>query len=195
MAQLPPEELIAYLESTTARPKRWKVTCIRFYPNDPDSNPVEDIGYRRNDLFEWVSCASRSASVRVLFELVTHQTNVQFPKYLKHGFVNSMDCWIPTCLFPTQHSIGCCYVEILKETFIIQKKVMLSWIGREMLCFTASILERWAVQKSEHTVAHLSSWRRMSLHLHTNQALNAFPYIFVSGGTRGKEWFASAVCV
>lgn len=60
---------------------QWKITCIRFAPNAPAQNPVEDIWLQAK---RWVRefyhlCKSFSA-VKRLFELVTHHQIFAFPK-------------------------------------------------------------------------------------------------------------------
>lgn len=80
---IPGAEFKAYLESVNQglNENEWKVTCIRFAPNDPTQNPVEDIWlYAKKFVREFYHLCKSFASVKRLFELVTHHQIFDFPK-------------------------------------------------------------------------------------------------------------------
>lgn len=59
----------------------WKVTCIRFAPNDPTQNPVEDIWlYAKNFVRKFYHLCKSFPHVKSLFEFVTHHQIFDFPK-------------------------------------------------------------------------------------------------------------------
>ena len=59
----------------------WKVTCIRFAPNDPTQNPVEDIWlYAKKFVREFYHLCKSFSNVKRLFEFVTHHQIFDFPK-------------------------------------------------------------------------------------------------------------------
>lgn len=59
----------------------WKITCIRFAPNAPEQNPVEDIWlHAKNFIREFYHLGKSFAAVKRLFELVTHYQIFDFPK-------------------------------------------------------------------------------------------------------------------
>jgi putative transposase len=82
------QEVRAYLQSLNhgLDESAWKLTCLRFAPNDPTQNPIEDIWLQAK---RWIRecyhlCQSFKA-VKVLFELVTHRQTFNFPKLFSYG--------------------------------------------------------------------------------------------------------------
>jgi transposase len=76
-------ELKEYLDSVNngLDEEKWKITCIRFAPNAPEQNPVEDIWLQgKKFLREFYHLCKSFASVKKLFELVTHHQIFDFPK-------------------------------------------------------------------------------------------------------------------
>ena len=64
----------------------WKVTCIRFAPNDPTQNPVEDVWLQaKNFVREFYHLCKSFPNVKRLFELVTHHQIFDFPKIFMYG--------------------------------------------------------------------------------------------------------------
>lgn len=64
----------------------WKITCIRFAPNAPQQNPIEDIWLQAKRLIRecYHLCKSFDA-VKFLFEFVTHLQIFNFPKLFTYG--------------------------------------------------------------------------------------------------------------
>ena len=80
--------LKAYLDSVNQglEKEQWKITCIRFAPNDPSQNPVEDVWLRgKRFLREWSHLCQSFADVTCLFELEIHRQIVNFSKLFKYG--------------------------------------------------------------------------------------------------------------
>ncbi|MEO1523209.1 MAG: transposase [Cyanobacteria bacterium J06633_2] len=78
----------AYLDSVNQglEESRWKLTCIRFAPNDPTQNPVEDVWLQgKRFIREFHRYCSSFRIVKQLFELVTHQQVFRFPKVFTYG--------------------------------------------------------------------------------------------------------------
>ncbi len=76
-------EFQAYLESVNQglNENEWKVTCIRFAPNDPKQNPVENIWLSAKKFVrEFYHLGKSFATVKRLFELITHHQIFDFPK-------------------------------------------------------------------------------------------------------------------
>lgn len=76
-------EFQAYLESVNqgVNENEWKVTCIRFAPNDPKQNPVENIWLAAKKFVrEFYHLCKSFAAVKRLFELVTHHQIFDFSK-------------------------------------------------------------------------------------------------------------------
>lgn len=64
----------------------WRMTCLRFAPNDPTQNPIEDIWLQaKRWLRECYHQCRDFAAVKVLFELVTHCQTFDFPKLHRLG--------------------------------------------------------------------------------------------------------------
>ncbi len=81
-------ELKAYLEQVNADldEERWRVTCIRFAPNAPEQNPVEDIWLQaKRFIRECYHLCKSFQAVKVLFELITHRQTFDFPKLHEYG--------------------------------------------------------------------------------------------------------------
>nr|WP_216595494.1 transposase [Myxosarcina sp. GI1] len=78
----------SYLHSVNQglEPKEWKVTCIRFAPNAPEQNPIEDVwlGAKRF-VREFYSICSSLAIAKRLFELATEHQIFDFPKLSLYG--------------------------------------------------------------------------------------------------------------
>lgn len=82
------KEIQAYLESLNQgkEPKQWLLTCIRFAPNAPKQNPVEDIWLQaKRWIRECYHLCKSFASVKLVFELVTHRQTFDFPKLHEYG--------------------------------------------------------------------------------------------------------------
>lgn len=81
-------EFKAYLDTINQglNSDEWKVTCIRFAPNDPTQNPVEDIWlYAKKFIREFYHLCKSFSHVRRLFELVTHHQIFDFPKMFMYN--------------------------------------------------------------------------------------------------------------
>ena len=64
----------------------WKITCIRFAPNAPQQNPIEDIWLQaKRFLRECYHLCKSFGVVKYLFELVTHRQSFDFPKLFTYG--------------------------------------------------------------------------------------------------------------
>jgi len=64
----------------------WKITCIRFAPNDPKQNPIEDIWLQaKRFIREYYQLCTSFQVVKFLFELVTHRQTFHFPKLFTYG--------------------------------------------------------------------------------------------------------------
>jgi transposase len=80
--------LRAYLESVNQGldEAHWKITCIRFAPNDPRQNPVEDIWLQaKRFIREYYYLCTSFDIVKFLFEFVTHCQIFDFPKLFTYG--------------------------------------------------------------------------------------------------------------
>ena len=65
---------------------QWKITCIRFAPNDPRQNPVEDVWLQaKRFVREFYHLCQSFSAVKWLFEFVTHRQTFVFPKALMYG--------------------------------------------------------------------------------------------------------------
>lgn len=64
----------------------WTITCIRFAPNDPRQNPVEDVWLQAKRFIRacYHLCQSFS-TVKWLFEFVTQRQTFDFPKVFMYG--------------------------------------------------------------------------------------------------------------
>lgn len=78
----------AYLESVNQGldEAEWKITCIRFAPNDPKQNPIEDIWLQgKRFIREQYHLCETFDAVKCLFELATHRQTFNFPKLFTYG--------------------------------------------------------------------------------------------------------------
>lgn len=77
-----------YLESVNQGldPDQWRLTCIRFAPNDPKQNPIEDVWLQAKRFIreQYHVCKSFEA-VKFFFEFVTHRQTFSFPKLFSYG--------------------------------------------------------------------------------------------------------------
>jgi len=82
------QEVRNYLESVNQGldEANWKITCIRFAPNDPRQNPIEDIWLQaKRFIREYYHLCQSFSAVKCLFELVTHRQTFDFPKLFTYG--------------------------------------------------------------------------------------------------------------
>lgn len=64
----------------------WKITCLRFAPNAPEQNPVEDIWLSaKRFIREFYHLCKSFSPVRRLFEFVTHRQIFDFSKLFMYG--------------------------------------------------------------------------------------------------------------
>jgi len=64
----------------------WKITCLRFAPNDPKQNPIEDVWLQAKRLIrEYYHLCPSFNVVKFLFEFVTHRQTFNFPKLFTYG--------------------------------------------------------------------------------------------------------------
>ncbi len=67
-------------------PHQWQITCIRFAPNAPEQNPIEDVWLQaKRFIREFYSICSSFSIVKRLFELVTDCQIFNFPKLSMYG--------------------------------------------------------------------------------------------------------------
>lgn len=82
------QEVREYLKSVNpalAQPN-WKITCIRFAPNEPKQNPIEDIWLQaKRFVREYYHLCTSFNVVKFLFEFVTHHQTFDFPKLFTYG--------------------------------------------------------------------------------------------------------------
>ncbi len=81
-------EVKTYLESVNQQlqPLNWQITCIRFAPNAPAQNPVEDVWLQAKQFVrEFYHLCKSFFAVKRLFKLVTHQQLFDFPKVFMYG--------------------------------------------------------------------------------------------------------------
>ena len=82
------QEVRAYLDSLNQGldESDWKITCIRFAPNDPKQNPIEDIWLQAKRLLrEYYHLCESFDSAKFLFEFATHRQTFNFPKLFTYG--------------------------------------------------------------------------------------------------------------
>jgi transposase len=64
----------------------WKITCLRFAPNDPRRNPVEDVWLQaKRWIREFYHLCQSFSTVKWLFEFVTHRQTFNFSKVFMYG--------------------------------------------------------------------------------------------------------------
>jgi transposase len=65
---------------------KWKITCLKFAPNDPTQNPIEDIWLQaKRWIRECYHLCKTLATVKYIFEFVTHCQIFDFPKLYSYG--------------------------------------------------------------------------------------------------------------
>jgi transposase len=77
-----------YLESVNQGldETNWKITCLRFAPNDPKQNPIEDVWLQaKRFIREFYHLCQSFSAVKFLFEFVTHRQTFDFPKLFSYG--------------------------------------------------------------------------------------------------------------
>jgi len=82
------QEVRAYLESVNQGVDEsfWKITCIRFAPNAPEQNPVEELWlHAKRFIREFYHLCKSFSAVKRLFKLVTHHQIFDFPKLFMYG--------------------------------------------------------------------------------------------------------------
>jgi transposase len=83
------KEVRAYLDSINRglEEKEWKITCIRFAPNAPQQNPIEDIWLQaKRFIREFYHLCQSFNTVKYLFEFVLHHQIFNFPKLDTYSF-------------------------------------------------------------------------------------------------------------
>ena len=83
------QEVRDYLKSVNLGldASNWKITCIRFAPNAPQQNPLEDVWLQAKQFIRGCYHLCESfAVVKYLFEFVTHRQIFNFPKLFTYGF-------------------------------------------------------------------------------------------------------------
>ncbi len=81
-------EVKEYLHSLNAEADEssWQLTCIRFAPNAPEQNPVEDIWLMaKRFVRKFYHLCDSFCIVKLLFELVTHRQTFDFPKLSEYA--------------------------------------------------------------------------------------------------------------
>lgn len=87
------QEVRAYLESVNQGldESTWKITCIRFAPNAPQQNPIEDIWLQaKRFVREYYHLCKSFGVVKYLFEFVTHRQIFNFPKLFTYGCLSQL---------------------------------------------------------------------------------------------------------
>nr|MBW4639006.1 transposase [Gloeocapsa sp. UFS-A4-WI-NPMV-4B04] len=83
------QEVKDYLQSLNigrAPSSSWQLTCLRFAPNAPEQNPVEDVWLQaKRFLREFYHLCDSFSLVKLLFELVTHGQTFNFPKLVEYA--------------------------------------------------------------------------------------------------------------
>lgn len=82
------KELKGYLDSVNQglESEDWKITCIRFAPNDPSQNPIEDVWLQgKRFIREWYHLCQSFSSVQYWFEFAIHRQLMNFDKLFKYG--------------------------------------------------------------------------------------------------------------
>nr|WP_052055259.1 hypothetical protein [Myxosarcina sp. GI1] len=81
-------EVKSHLDSVNQglEPNEWKITYIRFAPNAPEQNPIEDVWLSaKRFVREFYSLCTSFASAKRLFELATEHQIFVFPKLSLYG--------------------------------------------------------------------------------------------------------------
>jgi transposase len=82
------QEVKDYLQSLNVAHEQqfWQLTCVRFAPNAPEQNPVEDVWLQaKRFLREFYHLCDSFSLVKLLFELVTHGQTFNFPKLFEYA--------------------------------------------------------------------------------------------------------------
>ena len=82
------KDLKAYLASINGGldAEQWEITCIRFAPNDPSQNPIEDVWLQgKRFIREWYHLCPSFQSVKYWFEFAIHRQVLNFSKLFKYG--------------------------------------------------------------------------------------------------------------
>lgn len=67
-------------------PEQWRITCIRFAPNDPRQNPIEDVWLQaKRFIRECYHLGNSFPLIKWLFQFVLHQQMFSFPKLEMYG--------------------------------------------------------------------------------------------------------------
>ena len=87
------QEVKEYLESVNQGldKSNWKITCLRFAPNAPQQNPIEDIWLQaKRFIRECYHLCKSFGVVKYLFEFVTHHQIFNFPKLFTYGYFSQL---------------------------------------------------------------------------------------------------------
>lgn len=87
------EEIRQYLESLNngLEETQWRVTCIRFAPNCPEQNPMEDIWLQgKRFIREFYHLCKSFKIVKYLFEFSTNNNIFNFAKMFMYGNFSQM---------------------------------------------------------------------------------------------------------
>jgi transposase len=82
------QEVREYLKSVNQEldASNWKITCLRFAPNAPGQNPIEDVWLQaKRFVRECYHLCHSFGVVKYLFEFVTHRQIFNFPKLFTYG--------------------------------------------------------------------------------------------------------------
>ena len=82
------QEVKEYLASVNEglSQKQWRITCIRFAPNAPQQNPIEDVWLQaKRFLREYYQLCKSFKIVQYLFQFATHHQVFDFPKLFTYG--------------------------------------------------------------------------------------------------------------
>jgi transposase len=87
------EEIKKYLEKINEgkEEKEWQVTCIKFAPNAPEQNPVEDIWLQgKNFVRKFYKYCQSFVDVKYLFKLFIHEEIFSFEKIFEYDFFTQL---------------------------------------------------------------------------------------------------------
>lgn len=87
------KEFQEYLKSVNQNlsEDEWLVTCLRFAPNAPEQNPVEDVWLQTKRFIREFYCfCSSFSALKALFELVSHHQFFDFPKLHLYDPISQM---------------------------------------------------------------------------------------------------------
>ena len=86
-------EVREYLESVNLEldESNWKITCIRFAPNAPQQNPIEDVWLQaKRFIREYYHLGKSFGVVKFLFEFATDRQIFDFPKLFTYRFFSQI---------------------------------------------------------------------------------------------------------